>query len=112
MGTMHAPERRPAEALAGSENVGNVDLSHATRAHVRIGATAEQCELARAATCYRREHGRWPTARELALYADVGAPTVWAALKVLGRLGVVAWGRRVEVLRQPDGVVWAVGGEA
>ena len=68
-----------------------------------LAVTLEQHLLLQVARVFAERHDRWPTADELARDADVAHPIVWAELKVLARLGCVAWRKTVEVVREPDG---------
>lgn len=71
---------------------------------VQVAATELQHTLVAAALAFHIRRARWPSATELAVAADVDRPSVWTELKVLTRLGLVAWRKVVEVLRAPDGV--------
>jgi hypothetical protein len=69
-----------------------------------VAATGAQLLLVASALDFFAARRGWPTAIELARWAGVDFPSVWADLRVLARLGCVSWGRKVSVVRQPDGL--------
>jgi hypothetical protein len=101
MATMSTPEqseRAPATERDPDERK-LVDSSHLLGRSAQIAVTPLQHFLVRVA----RMLAIPPTARELALAADVDFPTTCRELKVLARLGVIEWGRDIRVVREPDG---------
>lgn len=69
-----------------------------------VAATTQQRAILLAALDVYAECLAWPTARALSVRADCTFPDLCRELKVLARLGLVSWERRVRVLRMPDGV--------
>lgn len=102
---MNAPERASKNhctPIGSPRKTHKDDFSHLP---IRVGVSSTQLAIVRAAVAFEFESGRWPSARELAAYADIAAPVLWAELKKLGALGCVAWTKIVKVARMPDGVV-------
>lgn len=78
--------------------------SAASVSRPRVAATSAQREILVAALDHYATRGDWPTAQDLAIGADCTFPDACRELKILGRLGLVSWGKTVRVLRQPDGL--------
>lgn len=99
---MHAPEQDRHEIdpvdISAARNIENSFSD--TPVQVQVAVTPQQHRLVRVA----RMLADRPTARVLAIAADIDFPTTCAELKILARLGVVEWGETVRVVREPDGL--------
>jgi hypothetical protein len=104
---MHSPEQAEAARESGRDRDerNSDDFSHTPDVQVQVAVTPLQHLLVRVA----RMMALPPTARELAVAADVDFPMTCAELKTLARLGIVEWGARVRVVREPDGLFFAPG---
>lgn len=74
----------------------------------RVAATHEQRTILVAALDHYATTGAWPAARALAVLADLAFPDLCRELKVLAKLGLASWEKRVRVLRMPDGLFLSV----
>jgi hypothetical protein len=104
---MNAPERASKTHCTKSgsaEKTHDVDFSHLP---IRIAVTPTQLELVKATAALRAMFDEWPTARQIALAADIAFTVTCAELKSLVRVGVVEWTKTVRVVREPDGLFLA-----